>query len=323
MSDSPGRSVAITGASGYVAGHLIRRLESDDAVKSILALDTRSATGPQSTKVRFRLHDVTSPMASLLTDAGVDTVVHLAFVLRPSHDEDAVWRVNVDGAANVAESCAQAGVSHLIYLSSATVYGAHPDSPEMLTESAPVRPTRGFQYGEHKAQAEARIAEVRRRSPALATTVLRSCPVLGPGAGNFIANALSRRILVGISGYDPPMQFLHEDDLVEAMARVIARPAPGVYNLAGRGTVTWSEMAATSGRHLLPLPAVLAYAATGLSWFLRLQGDSSPAGLDLIRYRWTVSTEKAERELGVSFSYSSRQTWEAFARRPAAPRRGA
>jgi UDP-glucose 4-epimerase len=313
--------VAVTGASGYVAGHLIRRLESDPAVTSILALDTKSPTSRHSVKTRFRIHDVTSPMESLLSDAGVDTVVHLAFLLRPSRDEAAARRVNVDGAGTVAESSARAGVGHLVYLSSATVYGAHPDGPEMLTESAPVRPTRGFQYGEHKAEAEARIAEAGCRSPTLATTVLRACPVLGPGAGSFVATALSRPFLVGIRGCDPPMQFLHHHDLVEAMAGAIARPSPGTYNLAGKGTVTWSEMATISGRRLFRLPGPLLYAATGLGWHLRLQGDSPPAGLDLIRYRWTVSTEKAERELGVSFSYSSRQTWEAFAGRPSEPRR--
>jgi hypothetical protein len=78
-------------------------------------------------------------------------------------------------------------------------------------------------------------------------------------------------------------------------------------------------MAAAYGRRLIPLPAPLLYGLTGLTWRLRLQSDSPASGLDFIRYPWTVSTKKIERELGVKFRHSSAEAWEAFVRRQSQP----
>ncbi len=110
------------------------------------------------------------------------------------------------------------------------------------------------------------------------------------------------------------MQLLHENDLAEIITRCTLSPAPGVYNVAGEGLIRWSEMSRMFGRRLLKMPAPLLYALTGATWVLRLQSDSSAVGLDFIRYRWTVGTEKVRRQLGVTFRHSSRDTWESFVR---------
>jgi len=311
MADAPLR-VAVTGAAGYLGSGLVRRLEAERLVAGILALDVRPLRdgGP---KVRFVRHDVVEPVAGLLREHAIDTVVHLAFVLRPSRRREDTARVNVGGASRVFEDCGKAGVRNVVYLSSTTVYGAHPDNPPMLTEESPVRPVRGFHYGEDKADAERALAECLRRTPGLAATVLRACPVLGPSADNFVSRAFARPVLVGAIGRDPPMQLLHEEDLWEVMAACVVRPAPGVYNLAGEGVVRWSEMARLYGRRMVKLPGPLLRALTGATWALRLQSESNAAGLDFIRYRWTVSTERAKRVLGATFRHTSRQTWESFA----------
>jgi UDP-glucose 4-epimerase len=254
-------------------------------------------------------------MVSLLAEHGIEAVVHLAFVLSPGHSRAAAQRINVGGAASVLDACHHAGVRHILCLSSSTVYGAHPDNPPMLTEDSPMRPVGGFQYGEDKTLVEMLIRDFNRRHPEVATTVLRACPVMGPNADNFVTQAFSKPFLVGIKGCDPPMQFLHEDDLTEVMTICLLRGAVGVYNLAGEGTITWSEAASIFGRKLVYLPAPLLYGLTGASWNLRLQSDSPACGLDFIRYRWTVSTEKVQRELDVQFKHSSKEAWEAFAAR--------
>ena len=62
------------------------------------------------------------------------------------------------------------------------------------------------------------------------------------------------------------------------------------------------------------MPAPVLYALAAVGWHLRLQTDSPASGINFIRYRWTVDTEKAKRELGAVFQYTSRQAWESFAR---------
>jgi hypothetical protein len=61
------------------------------------------------------------------------------------------------------------------------------------------------------------------------------------------------------------------------------------------------------------MPATLVYALAALGWHLRLQSESPACGINFIRYRWTADTEKAKRELGAEFRYTSRQAWKAFA----------
>ena len=313
--DDPVRRVAVTGAAGYVATKLIRRLEGVESIERVLAIDLRPPGRPYGPKVAFERRDVTTPMADLLSDHDIQAVIHLAFVLRPVHDRKAVRRVNVGGMASVLEACDGAGVGRFVYLSSTTVYGAHPDNPPLLTEESPIRPVEGFQYGEDKAEAEALLARFAQAHPTLSVAVLRTCPILGPTADNFIARALSKPSLIGVRGYDPPMQFLHEDDLAEALVACLLGSASGVYNLAGEGTITLGEMTEVSGQRLVRLPAPLAYRLVGTTWRLRLQRESPACGLDFVRYPWTVAADKIARELGVRPRRSSREAWEEFVAR--------
>ena len=243
----------------------------------------------------------------------MDTLVHLAFVMRPSHDRDSTRHVNTLGAISVLDACAEAGVKNLIYLSSATVYGARPDNPPLLTEDSPVRPATGFQYALDKLLTERIFEKHGDTHQDVRVAVLRSCVVMGPGAENFITQAFAKPFLVAVRGYDPPLQFLHEYDLMELMTLAAREDSfRGVFNLAGRGTVSYSEMVALSGKRLLRVPSFLLYPLVQASWALRLQKDSPAAGLDFIRYPWLVDTGKVELDTGYRFRYTSREALEAY-----------
>ena len=314
MSDE-GRRVAVTGASGYVGSRLIESLEDEGEVELVLAMDVRPTAGRLGAKVTFVQQDVSVPFPRAFASHEIDTVVHLAYVLRQGRNRESNRRVNVGGTTNLLDACAEAGVRKIVYLSSTSVYGAHPDNPSFLVEGSPARPARGFQYSEDKARSEALIEAFAVERPNTVATILRCCPVMGPTADNFIARAFLKPFLVKVRGSDPAMQFVHEDDLMGCIVQCILEDAPGLYNVAGEGTVRWSEMAAMLERRMLSLPAWLLYPATDAAWKLRLQSDSPSVGLDFIRYPWAASTEKIKNELGIEFRYSSREAWDAYARR--------
>ena len=306
--------VAVTGAAGYLGRLLIRRLERCDGVERILATDIRAAPpGEFSDKVAFVQHDIRAPIGGLFAERRIDAVAHLAFVINAGRDERAVRGVNINGLANTLEGCANSGVRRLLYLSSATVYGAHPDNPPLLTEASPLRPLSGFAYSDAKVEAESLLTDFAARHPDVGVCILRACPILGARADNFIAQNLARRLSVAVSGYDPPMQFLHEDDAVDVMANCLLIGVTGIYNIGGRGGIRRSEMAALAGGRLLRLPAALLYGLTGVSWRLGLQSSSPACGLDFIRYPWAVSADKLKREHGLAARYTSREAWAAFA----------
>jgi hypothetical protein len=58
-------------------------------------------------------------------------------------------------------------------------------------------------------------------------------------------------------------------------------------------------------KRLLRLSARTAYALTNLSWRLHVQNDAPGVGLDYVRWRWTVSTDRLQKELGYTFKHSS------------------
>ncbi len=309
-----GRRIAVTGASGYVGYRLVERLAEEDAIELVLATDVQPLPKSIGPKVVFRRYDVMEPAGTLLTDHKIDSVVHLAFILEPRRDKAAVRRVNLGGAENVLEACGRAGVSYVLNLSSTSVYGAHPDNPDELTEDSPPRPVNGFQYSEDKLESEKLFNEYGREHPDCGVATLRGCPVLGPHADNYIARSLSPPLLVGFKGEDPPMQFIHEDDLVEIMARCVLDRVSGLYNVAGRGTVRWNRMARSLGRPRLSLPAMLLLGLTWASWTLGIQSTSPAPGLRYARYPWVANADRLTDRLGYATVRTSEETWEEFAR---------
>ena len=305
----------MTGASGYIGRKLVSALERDCGVERVLAIDLRPVDGKASPKVTFVPHDITQPFADALSDHGVDALVHLAFLLNPSLDPVRSREVNVGGAMQAFRSCAEAGVDHIVYLSSSTVYGAHPDNPTMLTEDSPTRPVGGFLYAEDKASIEGLLNDFIKQYPRMTVSLLRACPVMGPSADNFIAKAFSKPFLVGVSRHDPEMQLCHEDDVVEIIRACTLSRSEGTYNVAGGSTIRWSQMVRSMGRRLVRLPAWIIYPITELTWRLGLQKDSPAVGLDFIRYPWVVDTTKLRKELGFGAMRTSREAWDSFARR--------
>ena len=295
---------------------LIERLQDCDAVDYILAIDIRTPSSTYSDSADFVRVDVTEPFPDLFARYEINAVVHLAYVLNPGRHTGPARRVNVSGTNRVIEACANADVAHVVYLSSTSVYGAHPDNPEFLTEDDPVRPVPGFQYSEDKVAAEERLIEFAEQSSGALVTVLRVCPVMGPRADNFIANAFRKPVLPRLGEADPPMQFVHEDDLTDVVIKCLETRPSGIYNVAGDGTIRWTQIASVMGRRMLRLPPVAWHSLTSMAWYLGLQSDSPACGLDFIRYRWTASAEKLKRDVGVSLKHTSREAWESFAAQP-------
>lgn len=306
--------VAVTGASGYVGSCLLQELEEQQELEKVVALDILPLRNPVH-NVAFYRRDVTQPMGELFREHRVDTVVHLAFVMKPARTPDeskAARRINVGGLENVLRACRNARVRHLIYLSSHTVYGAHRDNTIPITEEAPLRPNKGFQYGEYKAQCEGVIRRFSHSYRNTRITILRSCVVMGPAADNFVSRALFKPFLVGLLGDDPPMQFVHESDVARLIAQLVMDPHPGVYNVAGERVVRYSRLGQMAHRRIIKLPPFLAYALTQLSWQLGIQKDSPAVGLDFVRYPIIISTGKLKGVTGYRFRYTSEEALASF-----------
>ena len=306
--------VAVTGASGYIGCRLLHELEKDEELARVVAIDTRPLPIPFHNITSERL-DVSQPIDDTFRENRIDTVVHLAFILRPGRNRrelDAIRRANVNSVKSVLNACISAKVKNFIYLSSHTVYGAHKDNPMPLTEDAVLRPSPRFQYGGDKSLCEGEVQKFAGENPDVSVTILRSCIVMGPGADNYVTRAFFKPVLLGVMGYDPPLQFVHEDDVAKLLHSFIVEPRPGTFNAAGEGVVHYSRMAHLTHRKLLFLPSALALPLTQLTWKLGIQRDAPAAGLDFIRYPLVVSTGKLKSRTGFRFFYTSEEALLAF-----------
>lgn len=301
-----GLRVAVTGAAGSIGSKLVERLAASQAVDTVVAFDARPITLEHPRLAVFR-QDIRHSMAGALREHGVDAVAHLAYRLRTGHDVESARSVNVDGTAQVLRGCRAAGVRRLLYLSSTTVYGPHAGDPQPYTEASPVRPVRGVHYAEQKALTERMLKAFAAENPDTSVTVLRCCPVVGPRSDNFATQALRRLMLVRVRGADPQMQFIHEDDLQDALERCLLRPVPGVFNVAGEGTLAFSEMVRIAGSRSVALPEPLLRVLTQVSWALRLQSYGSASGLAIVRWPWVATGAKLARQTGFRPRYTSRE----------------
>lgn len=300
------KTVAVTGAAGFIGSRLVERLAQSDHVNRVIALDCLplDISYPKVTALQ---KDILESTADILRKYQVDAVVHLAFLLRPGHDRKAAHRVNVSGTAQVIDDCRAAGIKHLVYLSSTTVYGARSGTEQPYTEESPVRPVRGFQYAENKAAAELKLRTFAMNNPNSRVTILRGCTVMAPQCNNFVTEVFFRLASVRVLGADPQMQFIHLDDLLDAFELCLLKSVSGVFNITGEGTVAYSEIASIAGRRAITLPAPLLRAIAWVTWMLRLQ-NSPACGIEYARWPWVASNEKLARETGFRPKHTSRET---------------
>jgi len=174
------RTVLVTGASGFVGGHLSPVLERDGWTVRRVA---RRPLGNERDVVIRSIGPETDWTAAL---TGVDAIVHLAArVHHPNEDHGyELYRdVNVDGTLHLARSAIKAGVRHFIFVSTVLVYGRSNNGRAPFSEDDVLTP-RGL-YGMSKAEAEAGLAALARDSE-MAVTIVRPPMIYGSGAkGNF------------------------------------------------------------------------------------------------------------------------------------------
>ncbi len=311
--DRADRSILITGGGGFIGTALSIRLAARTDVQRVVAVDIRfnDDLGNRQAKLDKVEREIACGIDDLIADREIDTVIHAAFLIAPHRDEEFARSINVNATLRLLDACGRLGVRHFVYLSSATVYGAHADNPDRHSETDQIRPN-DFQYALHKREAERMIQTKSEEFSSLNTCVLRAAIVLGAGAGNFVAETLKRNIAIAPRRANPRVQFTHIDDFVEAVERVLSLGASGTYNIAGTDTIDWHRAMELLRIKRIDLPDWLLYPLVGISWSLGLQNKSQPAALDLVRFPYEVSTDKARSELNWEPKMSSEAAIKSF-----------
>jgi len=300
----------ITGGSGYIGGRLVERLSERDETEQIVIADVRppDAFRPRTAFHRLDVRD-RAGVGALVEEVRPDALVHLAFMLNPSHDEALMYDVDVNGTHNVLDAASAAGTEHVLVTSSATAYGAFADNPVPLAEDDPVRGVAGFSYARDKTESDRLCQLWALQHPERVMTIVRPCQVFGPNVDNYLVRLwLKQPFLADLGGIDLPIQYVHEDDLVEALVLLLDGRHGGAYNVAGDGEMRASECAEVIGMKRRRVPEKAWRRFAGLMWRLRV-AEAPPGAIDFAIYPWVVSNQKL-KDLGWQPRWTSRETFE-------------
>ena len=259
----------LTGADGALGRRVASLLEQDDSIQVAVREGGPNATSP----------DTNGSTADVVIDLGSS-----------DYDRRAVRRESAtEFAASTLSLADELHAGHVVFVSSAMVYGASPGNPVPLTEDSVLRPDVDFVFGRQLASAEELVEQWRTAGNGRATSVLRPAVALSAGRQSRLAGGLVSGMGQRFAEEDPPAQFLHLDDLASAVALSIRDRLDGVFNVAPDGWVGGDRVRALSGeRPRLPLPDRLREVIGRLRWrFLR--GPTPPGLRSYTRDPWVVS----------------------------------
>jgi UDP-glucose 4-epimerase len=308
-----GRRVLITGLGTFWGGRVAQALEARDDVDVLIGLDAMEPQVRLERTEYVRSDENYSILSRIVQATGVDTIVHTFLVVdstmmtaRTMHEINVIGTMNLFAAASSPGST----VRDVVVKSSALIYGASPQDPYWYRED-------NRRASEPRTSAERSLLEVEgyvrdfaRDNPHVCVTLLRFSNVLGPDIVTPLSKALQLPVVPSVFGFDPRIQFVHENDVVSSILFVLENQVPGVYNVAGDGQLPWSEVAKIAGKRTVPMPPF----GIGLAMApLRRLGlvDLPPELIDVLKYGRGVDNRRLKRA-GFNYRYTSAGTVHSF-----------
>lgn len=324
------RTVLVTGVSGHIGARVATALAADPEIDRVIGVDTApppALTGEDGAplgRTEFVRVALRSPdLTRVIRDADVDTVVHLSLVSglggRSGGGRPAMKEHNVIGTMQLLAACQRsATVRRVVVRSTTAVYGSSPHAPAVFTEDTEPVEVSHSGYARDATEVETYVRGFERRRPDVTTTTLRFANFMGPGVDSPLTRYFSQPVLPTVLGFDPRLQFVHEDDAVEVLCRTARADHPGVFNVAGDGVLLLSQCARRTGRPVVPLPSPAFRLVSGLARGARLV-DFSPEQLALMSHGRAVDTGKLAARLGWRPKYTTAAAFDDFIRSRGGP----
>ena len=321
MSEGQKKRVLITGVSGFLGLRLAKRLEGDVNVEKVIGVDLEEP--PIEVKgLDFVRADIRNPLvARVLESTEADTLIHTNITSSPARlggrsqmkENNVIGTMQLLAAAQRSEK-----LTKVIMKSSSAVYGSSPKEPSIVSEDHAARQVDLSGYGKDCAEAETYARDFGRRRKDVDLVILRTQNVVGPTVRTNITGYMSLPIVPTALGFDPRLQFLHEEDAVEALYGAMVNDCRGIFNVAADGVVFLSQALRLLGRLQLPLPLPAArFTADTLRRFGLV--DFPMDQLKMILFGRVVSTLRAKEAFGFSPRFTTKEAIEDFRDKRDAP----
>ncbi len=293
--DTARDKIVVTGIAGRLGRLLAKRLHRQGDC-TVVGIDRRPFLGRPRDIEHVQVDLRSKKARDVFRAGGVRALIHLGVMHDPraSVGEHHSW--NVQGTQKLLDACAAYGVPKVIVLSSANVYGPRPDNPQFLSEDAPLMASQDFPAIRDLIEVDHLASNFFWKSTAIETVIVRPVHILG-GVHNAPSNYLRLPYVPTLLGFDPMVQVIHEEDVVEAIRCALKPGVRGIFNITGPGEVPLSAILDELGRRALPVPHPVAKPLLSLLWRGRFTSFPVPE-LNHIRYVCMVDGNRAARELG-------------------------
>ena len=294
--------IVVTGATGNVGSSVVRALAADPQIEDIVGI-ARRVPEWQPPRTRWVQADVVTSALEPLFE-GADAVIHLAWLIQPSHDAHALRAVNVDGSRRVFDAAVRAGVKRPVHASSVGVYSPGPKD-RRVDESWPNGGVSTSFYSRHKAEAERHLdaledqIRIVRLRPGLIFKREAGAEIRRLFIGPLLPSPLVHPRMLPVLPLPPglALQAVHADDVGQAYRLAVTSPdARGAY-VAADPVLDARELGRLLGARTVTVPTRALRAATDLTWRARLQ-PTPPGWLDMGLAVPLMDSTRAREELG-------------------------
>lgn len=297
--------VVVTGASTPFAQRLAARLARRQDVDAVWAVDDGPVNLPPRDVGVEVVHWQFRDLLELFGDHHVDTVIHAALTRGRSGAARRPRRADVIATMHLAAAAGHRSspVRTVVGASSTEVYPSTSHSSLLHPETEVLHPVPDS-VAASLVEAEGYLLELADTRPDLAVSILRLADLDGPGLTSPLNALLELPFVPVVAGYDPQVQLLHGRDAAAALEHAASERLSGIFNVAGEGSMAWSDVARCTGRWVSVVPP---FALGPLEPALqRLRVPFGPAAmLDVLRFGRCVATERI-RATGFRGRYTTR-----------------
>ena len=310
-----GQVVLVTGVAGDLGRRFAAQLSKSPAIERVIGIDTVPPRGDLG-KADFVRADIRNPViAKVIVRERVDTVVHTSVNATPAAAGGRVSmkELNVIGTMQLLAACQQApDVRKLVLKSSAAVYGASNRDPAMFTEGMNAKRLATSGFAKDIAEVESYTRGFARRRPDVSVTTLRIANVIGPRITSGMTGYFRLPVIPTILGFNPRLQFLHEQDALDVLEHATVTDVTGTFNVAGDGIMTLAQAVRRIGRPSLPLPGA-AFPTFGSVMRQTLRADFSHEQVAFLTYGRGLDTTRMRSMLGFEPDFTTAAAFEDFA----------
>lgn len=294
MTDTKRPRILITGAAGALAQQVIDRLRP---TCDIVAVDFREQVYLGDDVPSFCVDFNKRVFEDLFKRYRFDGVIHLGRVMSSQLTRMRRYNANVLGTQKLLDLSQKYGIRRVIVLSTYHVYGAVAYNPALIDESAPLK-SAGLSADLVDSVELENLANIYLwRYPELNITVLRPCNIVGPGVRNSMSALLGSERAPVLAGFSPMMQFIHIDDMADALVLAWRKPVKGVFNVAPQDWVAYQQALKLCGCKRVPIPSVPPQLPRMISKLLNLK-SFPPYLLAFFKYPVVIDGRAFTREFG-------------------------